>query len=121
MPYVLENRTSEGGYYTKIPNRKFKTIFELTYSISNAKVFNELEKSEAERIMKLLNMGGWDFILRKVNTECRKTSITRNHNKKKYRQCRKCKEDISQYGMCHKGYMNYYCKNGVKNGCKKVG
>lgn len=120
MPYILENRTSEGGYYCKIPNRNFKALFELTYSLNGAKIFDESEKMEAERIAKLLNMGGWDFILRKVNINCRKTNIVRNHNKKKYDKCKTCKNNISGFGMCHAGYINYYCKVGVKNGCKKI-
>ena len=121
MPYILENRTSEGGYYTKIPNRKFNMLFELTYSLDNAKIFNELEKSEAEKTAKLLNMGGWDFVLRKVAVDCRKTTIVRNHEKQKYEQCKNCNNDISQFGMCHRGYINYYCKKWHKNGCEKVG
>ena len=121
MPYILENRTSECGYYTNVPNRNFKLLFALTYSLDNAKIFNESEKLEAEKIAKLLNMGGWDFVLRKVAIDCRKTSVVRNHEKQKYGECRNCKDDISQFGMCHKGYINYYCKKWHKNGCKKVG
>lgn len=67
MPYVLENRTAEGGFYTEHPNRKFKTIFSLSLFIEGAKVFKDYEKHEAEKIAKFINMGGWDLVLREVN------------------------------------------------------
>ena len=37
-----------------------------------------------------------------------------------YDECKTCNYNIAGYGVCRKGYDNYYARKNKKNGCPKI-